>query len=254
MSDKCGPMSNGRDNSRPESVTVTPKVPEKNKVPGVCYALTDDGIELPVVDITNPAFAELKLKYFSHDAVIIHSRDIRKAQGTFGILTDPDLRQRFMADLTALMRDLDYRWITTVIRKQDHRERYGANAENPYDLALTFCLERLLPLLEQDRQAEVTLVAEARGRREDGELELVFLRTVNEGTGFIARERFRAVRFRLVFAEKCRNVIGNQMADLICYPVARHVLDPGRPNLPYDVLEPKMYKGSGLVRGLKVFP
>jgi len=201
-----------------------------------------------------PAFAELKLKYFDHDAVVIHSRDIRKAQGTFGILTDPNLRQRFMTDLTVLMRDLDYRWITTVIRKQDHRECYGANAENPYDLALTFCLERLLPLLEQDRQAEVTLVAEARGRREDRELELVFLRTVNEGTEFIARERFRAVRFRLVFAEKCRNVIGNQMADLICYPVARHVLDPERPNLPYDVLEPKMYKGTGLVRGLKVFP
>jgi hypothetical protein len=30
---------------------------EKNKQPGVCYAVTDDGIELPVIDITHPAFA-----------------------------------------------------------------------------------------------------------------------------------------------------------------------------------------------------
>ena len=228
-------------------------------------ALRDEGfplfaLKMLVVDqqyyarTITPAFAELKLKYFGHDAVILHSRDIRKAQGTFGILTDATLRQSFMADLTALMRDLDYRWITTVVRKQDHRERYGANARNPYDLALTFCLERLLPLLEGDGQTEVTLVAQARGRREDQELELVFLRTVNDGTEYVLRERFRAVRFRLVFVEKCRNVIGNQMADLICCPVARHALDPRRPNLPYDVLEPKMYRGSGLVKGLKVFP
>ncbi len=30
---------------------------EHRKKPGMCYAMTDEGIELPVVDITNPAFA-----------------------------------------------------------------------------------------------------------------------------------------------------------------------------------------------------
>jgi hypothetical protein len=34
-----------------------PAVPELQKRPGVCYAVTDDGIELPVVDVTHPAFA-----------------------------------------------------------------------------------------------------------------------------------------------------------------------------------------------------
>ena len=29
---------------------------EHNKKPGVCYAVTDDGLELPVVDVTHPAF------------------------------------------------------------------------------------------------------------------------------------------------------------------------------------------------------
>ena len=33
------------------------RIPEKNKRPGVCYAVTEDGIELPVIDITHPAFA-----------------------------------------------------------------------------------------------------------------------------------------------------------------------------------------------------
>ncbi|HPS00011.1 MAG TPA: hypothetical protein PLA90_00555 [Candidatus Sumerlaeota bacterium] len=33
------------------------RIPERNKKTGVCYALTDDGIELPVIDTTHPSFA-----------------------------------------------------------------------------------------------------------------------------------------------------------------------------------------------------
>jgi len=33
------------------------EIPEQNKKPGVCYAASDDGIELPVIDVTHPAFA-----------------------------------------------------------------------------------------------------------------------------------------------------------------------------------------------------
>jgi hypothetical protein len=36
---------------------MIPRVPEKNKKPGVCYAVTDDGLELPVIDITHQTFA-----------------------------------------------------------------------------------------------------------------------------------------------------------------------------------------------------
>src|SRR5512146_1444398 len=33
------------------------RVPEPNKKPGVHYAATDEGVELPVIDVTHPAFA-----------------------------------------------------------------------------------------------------------------------------------------------------------------------------------------------------
>jgi hypothetical protein len=36
---------------------MTVRIPERNKKPGVCYAVTHDGIELPVVDVTHDAFA-----------------------------------------------------------------------------------------------------------------------------------------------------------------------------------------------------
>jgi hypothetical protein len=199
-----------------------------------------------------PAVLEFKIRHFGHEAVILHSRDIRKAQKDFGFLTDRERRNAFLQELTTLMRDLNYRWITTVIRKQRHRELYGVAAQNPYDLALTLCLERLLPLLEEEEQSEVCVVAEARGKREDKELELCFLRTVSNGTYYVSADRFRAVKFTLKFAEKAMNVIGTQMDDLIVYPIARNVLDPNKPNLPYEAVAPKMYRGR--VWGLKVFP
>jgi hypothetical protein len=44
--------------SRPRwEMELAVRIPEKNKRPGVCYALTNDGIELPVIDVTHPAFA-----------------------------------------------------------------------------------------------------------------------------------------------------------------------------------------------------
>ena len=36
---------------------MEPRIPEKNKRAGLVYAVTDDGLELPVIDITHPAFA-----------------------------------------------------------------------------------------------------------------------------------------------------------------------------------------------------
>jgi hypothetical protein len=36
---------------------MTTLIPEKNKRPGVCYAVTRDGLEIPVIDVTHPAFA-----------------------------------------------------------------------------------------------------------------------------------------------------------------------------------------------------
>jgi hypothetical protein len=39
--------------------TPETRLPERNKRPGVCYALTDDGVELPVIDLTHPAFSDV---------------------------------------------------------------------------------------------------------------------------------------------------------------------------------------------------
>src|SRR2546422_11166092 len=201
-----------------------------------------------------PAFCRLKFQYFGHEAVIIHSRDIRKAQADFGFLTGTPTRMEFYKQLNQVMHACEYRLIASVIRKQAHKDKYGMAAENPYDLALKFALERLLPLLEEAKQDQVRLISEARGKREDNELRLSFLRTVNDGTEYVSADRFRRIQFRLDFKPKAMNIIGTQMADLAGYPIARHVLDPSKPNPAYDVVKEKFYIGAGWIRGLKAFP
>lgn len=128
------------------------------------------------------------------------------------------------------------------------------NASNPYDLALTFAMERLLPLLENEGQNEVHMIAEARGKREDNELRLSFLNIVTYGTEFVTAERFKKVKFHLRFKPKIMNVVGTQLADLAAYPIARYVINPSKPLPAYEVVRTRFYKGPGMVRGLKVFP
>ena len=200
-----------------------------------------------------PAANRLKFEFFGHEGVVLHSRDIRKAQGDFGFLTDVVKRQRFYGALNRLMGTCDYGLIAAAVRKDQHKAKYKYPAD-PYELALTFALERLLPLLESAAQTEVRIIAEKRGKREDRELYTSFQRVVSAGTSFVDGARFRRIRFSLIFIPKSMNVIGHQMADLAAYPIARQVLDPTKPNPAFDIVKPKIYRGLGQVKGLKIFP
>lgn len=193
-----------------------------------------------------PAVYRFKFDYFGHEGVVLHSREIRRAQGEFGFLTNPSKRQPFYERINQIM-SFDYRLIAAFIRKQRHKDRYGERAAHPYELALTFALERLVPLLESEKQQEVQIVAESSGRREDDELRLSFLQVVNDGTEYVRPERFRQIRFRLDFRKKGSNLIGTQIADLAAYPIARYVIDKDKDNPAYAVVREKFYK-------LKVFP
>lgn len=152
------------------------------------------------------------------------------------------------------MSNEQYKLIVAVIRKQKHKERYGVSATNPYSLALQFVMERLVALLEGIEQQECQLIAEARGKNEDDALRLSFLSIINYGTFYVSSERFKNITFRLVFVPKSMNIVGTQLADLAAYPIARYVIDKDKPNPAYNIIRLKMYRGTGAVYGLKIFP
>lgn len=78
--------------------------PEKNKKPGVRYAVTDDGIELPVVDVTQPAFA-IDISQGELDKMLEeHVRRV-KAQSRLSAFIQP-LVLRLMSRRSIIMRGI----------------------------------------------------------------------------------------------------------------------------------------------------
>jgi hypothetical protein len=200
-----------------------------------------------------PALQRIKFKHFGHDMVVFHERDIRKASGPFAFLTDAARRQDFMADLNGWVEQSPFAIIAVVIRKEEFAKKH-ADGRNPYHFAMRLGLERVEKhLRKREPQLRPThVVFEARGKREDDELELEF-RRVCDGQNY----RNESLPFQIVFAAKQINSSGLQLADLTARPVGRHVMNPTQANRAYTIIEKKMDRSkSGKIEGygLKTYP
>jgi len=200
-----------------------------------------------------PMLGALKLRYWIHEGVNLHSREIRKQLGPFSFLHHPEKRQRFIADINQLMETMPFTLFVTAIKKQEHQKRYGSNAANPYELALEFTMERVFHFLSAEQAAELPVVAEARGKKEDQSLERVFLKILTQGTNYISGEDFKKLHCPLVFRSKRDNIAGIQVADLCAYPCARRILRQDKPSPAFEIVWKHIYKGRRF-GGWKVFP
>jgi len=203
--------------------------------------------------IISPAFDALKFKHFGHDMIVLHEHEIRKARGSFAFLTNAARRETFYADLNHAMANAPFTVVAVCIDKLKLKSAYKF-PKNPYDLAMAYGLERVHRFLSSQGQGARTthIVFEARGRREDDDLELEF-RRVCDGANYQKTK----LPFEFVLAPKRSNSCGLQLADLIARPIGLRVLRPQQPNRAYDLIEPKFYRddaGRFIGRGLKCFP
>lgn len=204
-------------------------------------------------DTILPAINALKLQYWDHEGVNLHSRDIRLAHGPFSILQNATRRGAFMGELSGLMTNLPYEVFIVGIHKQRLCNQY-AHADNPYELALTFVMERVIYCMEQRDQATLPIIAEARGKNEDNALKAAFFDLTTKGTRYLGNDRFEKRSFPIQFHDKRKNIAGIQLADLCAHPSARHILKPDQANQAYDIVKGHLYQGGGKVNGWKVFP
>ena len=70
-------------------------------------------------------FNHFKLRYFNHEGINLHSRDIRLAIGPFSLLQEPTNRTKFMGELSNIMERLQFTLFIAAIRKQTHLEYRG---------------------------------------------------------------------------------------------------------------------------------
>lgn len=200
-----------------------------------------------------PAMAAFKLRYFAHEGINLHSREIRKADGPFSILQNETVRKSFLPELSALIATLPFTLFITAIHKQAYVQRYGTGAKNPYDVALEYSFERVLHFMEEHKASQLPVIAEARGQQEDDALRASFHRLMTQGTYYNKAERFQKLVCPISFRRKQDNIAGIQVADLCAHPTARHLLKPEVANQAYDVVKPHIY-ASGRINGLKVYP
>jgi hypothetical protein len=198
-------------------------------------------------------FQRLKFDFWGHDAVILHSHEIRKSRGDFGILFDAAVREQFIDRINRVMLEAEFTVIAAVIDKQRLVDRYLYPGD-PYSMALGFCMERLQMFLTEERQVNRTthLLVECRGKAEDDKLELEF-RRIRDGANRVGRMDNLAIRF----VDKKHNSAGLQLADLVAYPIGRHSVRPDQPNRAYEIVERKFRqspRGRVTGYGLKEFP
>ncbi|MBV6888324.1 DUF3800 domain-containing protein [Xanthomonas campestris pv. spermacoces] len=204
-----------------------------------------------------PAIQRIKFATFGHDAVVLHEREIRRDIGHFAVLRDRAKKQAFLDALTDAVALAPMTIFAAVIDKRRLQDRQ--RGENPYEVSMRFCLERMYYRLSKQGQVAQAgepltthVLCEARGRSEDQDLELAF-RRICGGDNFSGLE----LPFDPVICDKKSNAIGLQLADLIARPIGTRQLHPLQPNRAWQVIEQKLDKDRTkryLGYGLKCFP
>ncbi|WP_445681367.1 DUF3800 domain-containing protein [Radicibacter daui] len=203
-----------------------------------------------------PAMKALKFDFWGHDTVVLHAHEIRKPRGDFSFLQIRERREKFLAALNGLVAGMPITIVAAAIDKLQLAQRYKSPF-NPYHVALGLCMERTNRFLRaHGQEGRLThLIAEARGEREDAELELEF-RRVMDGQGLLPY-RTDGTPFEMRITSKKINSEGLQLADLVAHPIGRHILKPDQPNRAFEILRSKFLtnaEGEFAGWGLKIFP
>ena len=183
------------------------------------------GVIMELDYVNNIVFHELeslKKKYFhSHvdDPVILHRKELVNRRYPFRALRDENVRDAFDKDLLHFLNNLDYKVITVVIDKLEHKMRYQTWQQDPYHYSLRVLLERYILFLEKIGLTG-DVMAESRGGKEDMRLKASYKRVYNEGSEYVAVEKFATflTSRQLKVKQKSNNIAGLQIADLVAHP------------------------------------
>ena len=169
--------------------------------------------------------SHLKSMFFGDDSVVLHRKDILNRNHPFQVLEDDNLRARFDSRLLHLLTSWQYRAITVVIDKQEHRDRYGIWHFHPYHYCMMVLMERYVMHLEGLGETG-DVMAESRQRKDNEKLDESYGRFYERGTEYVSSRRFqsRLTSRQLKIKEKKANVPGLQIADLLANPSWRGLL------------------------------
>lgn len=209
------------------------------------------------VSLLEEQIRSLKKEFWDDRQIILHSRDIRKCQNGFEILFDLNVKQRFYEVVNRILgQENVYVIVSCSILKEPYIRQFG-KLNDVYGQSLSFVLERAIFYVDnhcKDENGTISAIVERRGKREDRNLRNYYEQLLEKGTYWVTPERMRKRMMGLDFKWKSEDLAGLQIADLIAYPLTRHVLNPREVNLAYDILGVNIFKEDGKLMGLKIYP
>lgn len=209
------------------------------------------------IERLNQQVMELKREFWGDKMVILHSRDIRRCQKGFEILFDLNVKQRFYEAINNVLKQNDvYIIVSCSIMKEPYIRQFG-KLNDVYGQSLSFVIERSIFCIDDINPKGdccIHAIVEKRGKKEDKTLKNFYEQLLERGTYWVHAKRMQERMESLEFKWKSDDVIGLQIADLVAYPLTRHVLNPEEVNFAYDIIEQNIYKRDGKLLGLKIFP
>lgn len=171
---------------------------------------------------------------------------------------DINKRNEFYNELDNLLKGSDFVIICSAIDKNKLIQQYGPSSYNPYNVSLSFILERCIFYTDNIKCNSIDVVVESRGKNEDNQLFTQYQLIISNGTKYITSKRFKNKIRSFKFVKKSENNIGTQISDLVAYPIATKIIFPERINIAFEVIEDKIYRqfpGADYIGyGLKIFP
>lgn len=195
------------------------------------------------IDIVVPRLQALKYRYFGHDHVILHEREIRQGREAFAKLSENKALQiAFEADIKRWIAESPFYIVSATVNKRRLVTRYK-HPFDPYHIAMRFCLERTRDFLRTHNQTGRTtqIVFESRGKTNDRATHEEFDRVLasSQPWGYRTAD-FSGLPLEALFISKKANVAGHQLADQIARPLALRTLHPDRPSHLLPALERKL--------------
>lgn len=187
-----------------------------------------------------PALGNFKFKHFGHDQVILHEREIRKSQGYFKKFRDLPFKKRFIEELSTIIGICEFKILGCVIDKSA-LYKSASRPQNPYHLALDFCLRSLRTFVinEGEQDARLHIIAQRRGRAEDNDLASEFAQIMHR-----LQIGDLSLNFDLILADKKTISAGLEIADLVARPIGRRYVQPSQENRAFEIIQHKLIRRS----------
>ena len=207
------------------------------------------------LQVLSDQISELKRDFWGDRKIILHSRDIRKCQNGFEILFNLNTKHNLYERINQILGQDIYTIICCAILKEPYIRQYG-KLNDVYGQSLSFIMERTVFYLDSLNKSdiELTTIIEKRGKKEDATLLAYYNSLFDRGTYWVSAERIKSYFKSFQMKAKQEDVIGLQVADLIAYPITRHILDENAVNLSFDIIKRNIYTKDGKLYGMKVFP